>query len=237
VDLIATYGTQATHAAKEATATIPIVMIGVGDPVQAGLVESIGRPGGNLTGNTVLSLDLGPKRLQILGEVIATVRRVVYLANPDNASNMAALAETKIAASEAGSVLIPVEVRAVGDFDPAFAAITRERPDAVLVSNDLFHQLHIGRIIEFLAKNRLPGMFQSKESVAAGGFIAYGPSLPDLFRRAAGYVHRILQGTQPADLPVELPTKFDLAVNLRTAKALGLELSPRFIARADEVIE
>jgi putative ABC transport system substrate-binding protein len=237
VDLIATYGTQATHATKEATATIPIVMIGVGDPVRAGLVESLARPGGNLTGNTVLSPDLGPKRMQILREAIGDVKRVVYLANPDNASNMAALADTKIAASEAGTVLIPVEVRAVGDFDPAFAAITRERPDAVLVSNDLFHQLHIGRIIEFLAKNRLPGMFQSKESVAPGGFIAYGPNLPDLFRRAAGYTHRILQGTQPADLPVELPTKFDLAVNLRTAKALGLELSPKLLALADEVIE
>jgi putative ABC transport system substrate-binding protein len=237
VDLIATYGTPATYAAKEATATIPIVMIGVGDPVRAGLVASLARPGGNVTGNTVLSPDLGPKRLQILREVIANVRRVVYLANPDNASNMAALAETKIAASEAGTVLIPVEVRTVGDFDPAFAAIMRERPDAILVSNDPFHQLHIGRIIEFLAKNRLPAMFQSKESVTVGGFIGYGPNLPDLFRRAAGYVHRILQGTNPADLPVELPTKFDLAVNLKTAKALGLELTPTFIARADEVIE
>ena len=236
VDLIATYGTQATHAAKEATATIPIVMIGVGDPVRAGLVASLARPGGNVTGNTVLSPDLGPKRLQILREVI-NVRRVVYLANPDNASNVAALAETKIAASEAGIVLIPVEVHVVGDFDPAFAAIRRERPDAVLVSNDPFHQLHIGRIIEFLAKNRLPGMFQSKESVAPGGFIAYGPNLPDLFRRAAGYVHRILQGTKPADLPVESPAKFDLAVNLKTAKALGIDIPPTLLARANEVIE
>jgi putative ABC transport system substrate-binding protein len=151
--------------------------------VQAGLVESLARPGGNLTGNTVLSPDLGPKRLQILREAIGNVKRVVYLANPDNASNVAALAETKIVASAAGTVLIPVEVRVVGDFDPAFATIIRERPDAVLVSNDLFHQLHIGRIIEFLAKNRLPGMFQSKESVAAGGFIAYGPNLPVPARR------------------------------------------------------
>ena len=165
------------------------------------------------------------------------MRRVVYFANPDNASNVAALAETRIAASAAGTVLIPVEVRAVGDFDPAFAAIMREPPDAILVSNDPFHQLHVGRIIEFLAKNRLPAMFQSKESVAAGGFIAYGPNLPDLFRRAAGYVHRILQGTKPADLPVELAAKFDLAVNLKTTKALGLDLTPTFIARADEVIE
>src|SRR5947199_2220921 len=122
VHLIATYGTPATYAAKEATATIPIVMIGVGDPVRAGLVASLARPGGNITGNTVLSPDLGPKRLQILREVIANVTRVVYLANPDNASNVVALAETKIAASAAGTVLIPVEVRVVGDFDPAFAA-------------------------------------------------------------------------------------------------------------------
>jgi putative ABC transport system substrate-binding protein len=212
-------------------------MIGVGDPVRAGLVASLARPGGNITGNTVLSPDLGPKRLQILREVIGNVKRVVYLANPDNASNRAALAETKVAASAASAVLIPVEVRVVGDFDPAFAAIMRERPDAVLVSNDPFHQLHVVRIIEFLANTRLPAMFQSKEGVAAGGFIAYGPSLPELFRRAAAYVHRILQGANPADLPVELPTKFDLAVNLKTAKSLGLELTPTFIARADEVIE
>ena len=237
VDLIATYGTPATYAAKEATATIPIVMIGVGDPVRAGLVASLARPGGNITGNTVLSPDLGPKRLQILREAIPNVKRVIYVANPDNASNVIALEETKIAASAAGMALIPVEARAVGDFEPAFAAIIRERPDAILVSNDPFHQLHVGRIIEFLTKNRLPGMFQSKEGVVAGGFIGYGPNLPDLFRRAAGYVHRILQGTNPADLPVELPTKFDLAVNLKTANALGLELTPTFIARADEVIE
>jgi putative tryptophan/tyrosine transport system substrate-binding protein len=237
VDLIATYGTAATYAAKEATATIPIVMIGVGDPVRSGLAASLARPGGNITGNTVLSPDLGPKRLQILREVIPNVKRVIYLANPDNASNVAALEETKIAASAADMVLIPVEVRAVGDFEPAFAAIMRERPDAMLVSNDPFHQLHVGRIIEFLTKNRLPGMFQSKEGVVADGFIGYGPNLPDLFRRAAGYVHRILLGANPAELPIELPTKFDLAVNLKSAKALGLELSPTFIARADEVIE
>src|SRR5262252_5386257 len=237
VDLIATYGTAATYAAKEATAAIPIVMVGVGDPVRSGLVASLARPGGNITGNTVLSPDLGPKRLQILREAIANVRRVAYLANPDNASTLATLAELKHAAPAAGVVLIPVEVRSVGDFDPAFAAMLRERPDALLVSNDAFHQLHIGRIIEFLAKNRLPGMFQSKENVAAGGLMAYGASLPDLFRRAAGYVHRILQGTRPGDLPVESPTKFDLAINLKTATALGIDIPPTLLARADEVIE
>jgi putative ABC transport system substrate-binding protein len=236
VDVIATFGTPPTRAAKEATASIPIVMVGVGDPVRAGLVASIARPGGNIIGNTVLSPDLGPKRLQILREAVPKATRVAYLANPDNASSVATLAEMKIATPAAGMVLIPIEVRSLADFDPAFAAMLRERPDAVMVTNEPLQQLHIGRIIEFLANNGLPGMFQNKENVAAGG-LSYGASVPDLFRRAAGYVHRILQGTKPADLPVELPTKFDLAVNLRTAKTLGLELSPTFIARADEVIE
>ena len=211
VDLIATYGTLATHAAKEATATIPIVMIGVGDPVRAGLVASLARPGGNITGNTVLSPDLGPKRLQILREVIANVRRVVYLANPDNASNMAALAETKIAASEAGTVLIPVEVRIVGDFDPAFAAIMRERPDAILVSND-------------------PAWRPVVSSPMGRAFPTCSGAPPATCIESC-------KAPSQADLPVELPTKFDLAVNLKTAKALGLELTPTFIARADEVIE
>jgi putative ABC transport system substrate-binding protein len=235
VDLIATFGTPPTHAAKEATATIPIVMVGVGDPVRAGLVASLARPGGNITGNTVLSPDLGPKRMQILREAIANVSRVAFLINPDNASNVATLAEMRLAAPAAGIVLIPVEVRGLADFEPAFAAMLRERPDALMATNDPFHQQHIGP--EFLASNHLPSMYQAKENVFAGGLMAYGASVPDLFRRAAGYVHRILQGTKPGDLPVELPTKFDLAVNLKTAKALGLELSPTFIARADAVIE
>ena len=237
VDVIATFGTPPTHAAKEATATIPIVMISVGDPVRAGLVTSLARPGGNITGNTVLSPELGGKRLQILREAIATATRVAILTNPENASNVATVAEMKIAAAAAGMVLIPVEVGSIADFDPAFAAMMRERPDALLVSNDPFHQLHVNRIIEFLAKNRLPGMFYSKEHVLAGGFMAYGASLPDLFRRGAGYVQRILQGTKPADLPVEQPMKFELIINLKTAKALGLEVPPMLLARADEVIE
>jgi len=237
VDLIATFGTASTHAAKAATATVPIVMVGVGDPVRAGLVASLGRPGGNITGNTVLSPDLGAKRLQILRETIPSVRRVAFLANPNNASHPATLAELKIAAAADGMAVVGVQVGSVAEFDGAFAAILRERPDAMLVSNDPFHQLHVGRVIDFMAANRLPGMFQAKENVTAGGFISYGASLPDLFRRAAGYVHRILQGTRPADLPVELPAKFDLGINLKTARALGIELPPMLLARADEVIE
>jgi putative tryptophan/tyrosine transport system substrate-binding protein len=237
VDLIATFGTPPTEAAKAATTTIPIVMIGVGDPVGTGLVASLARPGGNITGNTVLSPDLGAKRLQILREAIASASRVAYLANPDNASTITTLAEMKLAAASAGMTLIGVEVGSGTDLGSAFTAMLRARPDALLVSNDPLHQLRIDWIISFLAQNRMPGMFQAKENVRAGGFMAYGASVPDLFRRAAGYVHRILQGARPADLPVELPTKFDLAINLRTARALGLDLPPLLLARADEVIE
>jgi putative ABC transport system substrate-binding protein len=237
VDLIAAYGTPPTEAAKAATTTIPIVMIGVGDPVRVGLVASLARPGGNITGNTVLSPDLGAKRLQLLREAIPTVGRVAYLVNPHNSGTLDVLAELKLAAAAAGMALIGVEFGSSSDFDAALAVMLRERVEVLLVSNEPFHQLHIGRIIDFLAKNRIAGMFQSKENVTAGGLMAYGASVPHLFRRAAAYVHRILQGTKPSDLPVELPTKFDLAINLRAARALGVDLPPLLIARADEVIE
>jgi ABC-type uncharacterized transport system substrate-binding protein len=237
VDLIATYGTPPTQTARAATMTIPIVMVGVGDPVRSGLVESLARPGGNLTGNTILSPELGAKRLQLLREAIPTVARVAYLANPDNVGTRDVLAELKLAAAAAGMAVIGVEFGSATDFDAALSVMLRERAEVLLVSNEPFHQLHVGRIIDFLAKNRIAGMFQTKENVAAGGLMSYGASVPDLFRRAAGYVHRILQGAKPADLPVELPTKFELAINLRTARVLGLDLPPLLVARADEVIE
>jgi putative ABC transport system substrate-binding protein len=237
VDLIVTYGTPPTQAARAATTTISIVMVGIGDPVRAGLVMSLARPAGNITGNTIVSPDLTAKRLQILREAIPGVSRVAYLANPDNASSMATLTEMKVAAATAGMTLSSVEFGSANSFDGAFAALLRDRLDALLVGNDPLHQFHVDRIIGFLAQHRLPGMFQLKEHVVAGGLMAYGASVPDLFRRAAAYVHRILQGTKPADLPVELPAKFEFAVNLKTAKALGLEVSPMLLARADEVIE
>jgi len=237
VDVIAAYGTPPVEAAKAATKTIPIVMVGVADPVRTGLVVSLARPGGNITGNTVLSPDLGAKRLQLLREAIPTVARVAYLTNHANAATFEVLAELKRAAATTGMALIGVEFSSASDFDASLAVVVREGIEVLLVSNDPFHQLHVDRIIRFLAKNRIAGMFQAKENVAAGGLIAYGASVPDLFRRAAAYVHRILQGAKPADLPVELPTKFDLAINLKTASALGLRLQPLLVARADEVIE
>jgi putative ABC transport system substrate-binding protein len=205
VDLIAAYGTPPIEAAKAATTTIPIVMIGVGDPVRVGLVASLARPGGNIT--------------------------------PNNAGTLEVLAEMKLAAPAAGMALLGVEFGGASDLDAAFAIMLRERTEVLLVSNDPLHQLHVGQIIDYLTKNRIAGMFQSKDKVAAGGLMGYGASLPDLFRRAATYARRILQGAKPADLPVELPTKFDLAINLKTARALGLDLPPLLVARADEVIE
>jgi ABC-type uncharacterized transport system substrate-binding protein len=237
VDVIATYATPASLAAKQATTTIPIVMISIGDPVRAGLVPSLARPGGNITGNTILGPDVGAKRLQILKEAIPSVLRVAFLWNPDNASNVLQFQEVEAAAPTLGVTVISVSVSPRIKFETAFAAMMKERPDAFAMTAEPFHQTHIAWIMDFMAKNRLPAAYQLSENVRAGGFMSYGASQPDLFRRAAGYVHRILQGTKPADLPVELARKFDLAVNLKTAKALGIELTPTFIARADEVIE
>jgi putative tryptophan/tyrosine transport system substrate-binding protein len=237
VDLIATFGTPPTLAAKQATTTIPVVMIGIGDPVGAGLVSSLGRPGGNVTGNTILGPDVAGKRLQLLKEVIPSLSRVAFLWNPDNASHPAQLAELQAAGQTLGIKLLPFALRSSAEFDNAFAAIVSERADAFLMTADPFHQLSIGRIIDFLAHNRLPGMFLTREIVVAGGLLSYGASLPDLFRRGALYVHKILQGTKPADLPVEPPTKFELVVNLKTAKAIGLTIPESFLQRADEVIE
>jgi putative tryptophan/tyrosine transport system substrate-binding protein len=237
VDVIATYGTPASFAAKQATTTIPIVMISIGDPVRVGLVPSLARPGGNITGNTNIGPDVGAKRLQILKDAIPTVSRVAFLFNPDNASNVLQFEETQAAAPTLGVTVIPVSVSPRIEFETVFVAMMQERPDAFAMTAEPTHQIRIAWIMDFMAKNRLPAVYQLSENVRAGGLMSYGASRPDLFRRGAGYVHKILQGTKPADLPVEQPVKFDLAVNLKTAKALGLELTPTFVARADDVIE
>jgi len=236
VDIIVAFGSPATEAAKQATTTIPIVMAGIGDPVRAGFVASLAHPGGNITGNTILA-ELAAKRLQLLKLAVPTVSRVAFLWNPDNPSHAANLDEWKAAAPALGVEMLFVAVRSSDEFDSAFVAMMRERPDAFTMTADALHHLHIGWIIDFLARNRLPGIYQVREDVVAGGLMSYGASLPDLVRRAAGYVHKILQGTRPADLPVEQPTKFDLSVNLKTAKALGLTIPEPFLLLADEVIE
>jgi putative ABC transport system substrate-binding protein len=237
VDLIATWGTAASHAAKQATTTIPIVMIGIGDPVRAGLVASLARPGGNVTGNTILGPQISAKRIQLIKDILPTISRMAFLWNPNNGSHAAYIQEWEAVAPALGVKMIFVEVRSSSEFDGAFAAMLRERPDAFTMTADPVHQLHIGWIIEFLARNRLPDMYQVRENVVAGGLMSYGASLPDLFRRGAGYVHKILQGTKPADLPVEQPTKFELLINLKTAKELGLTIPREFLLLADEAIE
>jgi putative ABC transport system substrate-binding protein len=237
VDVIVTFGSPATQAAKQATTTIPIVMIGIGDPIRAGFVASLAHPGGNITGNSVLGAEVAAKRLQLLKLAVPTTSRVAILWNPDNPSHTAYLDEWKAAAPALGVEVLFVAVRSSDEFDSAFTAMMRERPDAFTMTGDLLHQLHIGWIIDFLAKNRLPGMYLLRENVVAGGLMSYGASFPDLSRGAAGYVHKILQGTRPAVLPVQQPTKFDLTVNLKTAKALGLTIPESFLLLAAEVIE
>jgi putative ABC transport system substrate-binding protein len=237
VDVIATYGTAASFAAKQATTTIPIVMISVGDPVRAELVGSLAHPGGNVTGNTILGPDISAKRIQLVQELIPTVARVAFLWNPNNASHVAYRQELEAAAPALNVKLLLIEVGSSGEFENAFAAMMKERPDAFTMTGDPLHQLHVGWIIDFMAKNRLPAVYQLSEDVHAGGLMSYGASQPDLFRRAALYVSKILQGTKPADLPVEQPVRFQLVVNLKTAKAMGLIVPEAFLVRVDEVIE
>jgi len=237
VDLIATYGTPPSRAAKAATSTIPIVAIAVGDPVAAGLVQSLARPGGNVTGNTILSPDLGPKRLQLAKEVIPSASRVALLWNPDNLSSRMLYQQLRDAAPAQGLAFTAVEARSENDLAGAFTEMMRQRPDAVLLTSDPLHQSHMQKIISLLFRYGLPGMFQTRDTVAAGGLMSYGASFPDMFRQAAFFTDKILRGVKPADLPVQTPQRFELAINLKTAKAIGLKISDSVLLRADEVIE
>jgi putative ABC transport system substrate-binding protein len=237
VDVIVTYGTPPSRAAKAATSTIPIVMVLVGDPVRAGLVQSLAHPGGNVTGNTILSQDLGPKRLQLVKEIIPSAARVALLWNPDNISSGVILEQMQKAAPDLGLAFTAVEARTAGDFAGAFAILARERPDAVMLTSDPLHHSQMQRIIDFLSQNRMPGMFQTRDDAAAGGLMSYGAVYPELVRQGAFFIHKILQGTKPADIPVQTPQRFELVINLKTAKAMGVTISDEILLRADAVIE
>src|SRR5215470_890162 len=237
VNVLVTNGTPATRAARQATSTIPIVMIGVGDPVRAGFVTNLARPEGNITGNSQLAPELIGKRLEILKDYVPDLARVAFMWNPDNDSNLAFLEELIIAVPALGLQLVSVPIRTSDDFQAVIAAMMRRQPNAFVTTGDLLILRHIREIIDFMAKHRLPAIYQEKESVRSGGLMAYGTPLPDLFRRGAWYVHRILQGAKPAELPVEQPTRFEFAINLKTAKALGLTVPEKLLAIADEVIE
>jgi putative ABC transport system substrate-binding protein len=238
VDVIVAPASQNPLAAKQATRTIPIVMTNAFDPVASGLVASLARPGGNVTG---LSFEASPqtigKQLELLKEIVPHVSRMAVLENPANPSHALYLGEAKVAARTLGVRLQTLEARGPDDFERAFTAIIRERAEALLVLEDGMFFLHQTRITDLAAKRHLPAVSGLREFTHAGGLESYAPSLRDNFRRAAYFVDRILKGAKPADLPVEQPTKFDLVINLKTAKVLGLTIPPSVLARADEVIE
>ena len=237
VDVIVTYGSAPTRAAEQATTTTPIVMIAVGDPIRAGFAQNLARPGGNITGNTILGTEMAGKRVQLLKQLIPSVSRVAFLWNPNNASHQAYLEEWRALTPMLGVEPLFIEVGRPEEFEPSFVAMMQKRPDALSITADPFHVARADWIINFVAKNRLPTIYVVKENAVAGGLMSYGPSVADLFRRAAGYVHKILQGSKPSELPVEQPAKFELVINLKTAKALGLTLPAPLLTTADEVIE
>jgi putative tryptophan/tyrosine transport system substrate-binding protein len=237
VDVIVAFGTPRAKAAQRATKMIPIVAISIGDPIGSGLVTGLAHPGGNITGNTILGPDIVTKKLQILKDAIPTVTRVAYLWNPENSATATVLEDLRKAAPLFHMTLISLPARTAVDFDRVFAQMLADRPDAVLLTSDLAHQAHMPEVIEFLLKNRIPSLFQARENVVAGGLMSYGVSLSDLFRMGALYTDKILRGTKPGDLPIAQPVTFEFAINLKTAKTIGLEIPAMVIARADEVIE
>jgi putative ABC transport system substrate-binding protein len=239
VDVIAASPTPAALAAKNATRTIPIVGMSLTEPIAVGLVASLARPGGNVTGVAYgFDTDIFGKQLELLKEVIPKVRRVAVLSNPSNSpAQPLIMSSVERAARSLGLQLQLLEARGPGEFDGAFAVMAKERAGALLVTGDPMFFLHRARLAELAVKNRLPSMSTQGQWVEAGGLMSYGPSFPDLYRRAATYVDKILKGARPADLPIEQPTKFELVINLKTAQALGLTIPRSLLQRADQVIE
>jgi putative ABC transport system substrate-binding protein len=237
VDVIVTAGTPAAIAVKKATTTVPVVMVAVGDPVGTGLVPSLARPGGNLTGLSSIAPDLEGKRLELLREVVPKLAHVGVFFNPANLFHTESMKNAHTAAKALGIGLLPLTVRVSQDLDGAFATILKEKPEALLVLADRVYLHERKRMMDFALQHRLPNANAHKEMVEAGGLMSYGPSYEDMHRRAADYVDKILKGAKPGDLPIEQPTKFDLKVNLKAAKALGIDVPPALVARADEVIE
>jgi putative tryptophan/tyrosine transport system substrate-binding protein len=237
IDVIVTAGTPASLAVKKATSSIPLVMVAVGEPVATGLVASLARPGGNITGVTSISPEIEGKRLELLTEVVPNISHIAVLWNAGSPIQVIQERETRAAAQVLGLKYLSLGVRTKEEIEDAFAAIVRERPGALFVLADRLFLHHRERIMDFAVQHRLPGVHAYRELVEAGGLMSYGPSYADMHRRAATYVDKLLKGAKPADLPVERPVKFELVFNLKAAKALGLEIPPMLLARADEVIE
>ncbi len=237
VDVIVTAGTPTALAAKQATRMIPIVMAFTADPIESGLVASLARPGGNVTGLSGMDTELGGKRLQLLKQVVPGASRVAVLSNPTNPYIGLVLRGTEAAARVLGVQLQPLEIRAPEDIERAFEAAIKGDANALTVVEDVLIFTHRARIAALAAKSRLPAIYSFRESVEAGGLMSYAANLADSYRRAAIYVDKILKGAKPADLPVEQPTRFELVINLKTAKALGLTIPQSVLIRADQVIE
>jgi putative ABC transport system substrate-binding protein len=230
-------GTGLARVAKETTKTIPFIMTGGSDPVGAGLVASLARPGGNITGLTAIAAELAGKRLELLKETLPRLTRVGVLWNPTDQGSAQGLKEIEIAAPTLGLDVQSLQVRSPSNFESAFKAAIAGQARALQVLGSGLINSHRNRIIEFATKSRLPTMFADAALVQAGGLMSYGPNAPDLYRRAATYVDKILKGAKPADLPVEQPTKFELIINLKAAKQIGLTIPPNVLARADKVIK
>jgi len=237
VDVIVTAGTPAALAVKRATTTVPLVMVAVGDPVGTGLVPSLARPGGNLTGLSSIAPDLEGKRLQLLREIVPTLSYVGMFINSLNPFHVSSMRQARAAAEAMGIKLQLHDIRKTEDLDDAFAAIRKERPGALLILADRVFLHNRQRIADFTEEQRLPNVNAYKEIVEVGGLMSYGPSYEDMHKRAAIYVDKILKGAKPADLPIEQPSKFTFIVNLRAAKALGVTLPPQLLGLTDQLIE
>jgi len=237
VDVIVTAAPAATEAAKRATSTIPIVFGVSGDPIASGLVASLARPGGNITGLASIAPEVVGKQLELLKEVAPKISRVAILQNPSNPGHPVVVRQAEAAARALGVQLHVAQARTPSELDGAFARMRGERMDGVLVVRDALVLAQRTQIAALAAKSRLPAVYGFRENAEAGGLMAYGANVPLMYRRAATYVDKILKGAKPADLPVEQPTKFELVINLKTAKALGLTIPPSLLQRADEVIQ
>ena len=237
VDVLIAASTPGAIAAKQATSTIPVVMVAVSDPVGSKLVASLARPGGNLTGLSLLAPELSAKRLDLLKQAVPPVSRVAVLWNVSNEGMMLRFRETQIAARFLGVTIESVGVRTPDDFEDAFTRMTKGRPEALLVLADTVTIGQRKRIVQFAEANRIPAIYELRSFVDAGGLMAYGIDMSDQYRRVAIYVDRILKGAKPADLPVEQPSKFEFVINLKTAKALSLTLPASVLTRADQVVE
>jgi putative ABC transport system substrate-binding protein len=236
-DVVITSTTPAALALRNATTTIPIIIPTAIDPVGTGLIASLAHPGGNITGGALLSAELGAKRLELLKEVVPGLTRTAVLWNGANPANVLAWKETEGAAHALGMTLQSHDVRSPGDFNVAFATIAQQRPDAVSVLTDALITKYQSEIVDFAINERLPSVFPSKDAIKLGGLLSYGPHYSEMMRRAASQVDKILRGAQPADLPMEQPTTFELVINLKTARVVGVAVPSLMVARADEVIE